>query len=185
MFNLSRIDEYLRNLNDTAAKYLPSAVELILNEIEAIERSSSKIFLCGNGGSGANAIHIENDLSLGIFKLSKRRFVIETLGSNLAISGAISNDYSYSEVFSQQLSLKANQNDLLIVLSGSGNSENIIEVLKVARALGVRTCAVVGFDGGLAKELSDVSVHFPVNDMQVVEDLQLILGHLVMRQFDI
>jgi D-sedoheptulose 7-phosphate isomerase len=71
------------------------------------------------------------------------------------------------------------------VFSGSGNSENIIEVLKVAKALAVRTCAVLGFDGGLAKELSDVYVHFPINDMQVVEDLQLILGHLVMRQFDI
>jgi D-sedoheptulose 7-phosphate isomerase len=109
---------------------------------------------------------------------------VETLGSNLAVTTAIANDFSYEEIFSRQLLLKGSEGDLLIVFSGSGNSPNIIRVLEVAREMNIRTCGVLGFDGGIAKSLVDVSIHFPIDDMQISEDLQLILGHLVLRQFD-
>ena len=121
---------------------------------------------------------------MGINKFSGRRLSVETLGSNIAVSGAISNDYSYEEVFSRQLALKSRPGDLLIAFSGSGNSPNILKVLEEAKKIGVRTCAVLGVNGGAAKTLADVPIHFPIDDMQISEDLQLILGHLVLRQFE-
>ena len=175
---------YLENLSRVAQLFLPHSVQLMLQELKRVELESAKIFLCGNGGSGANALHIENDISVGINKFSGRRLSVETLGSNIAVSGAISNDYSYEEVFSRQLSLKSRPGDLLIVLSGSGNSPNILKVLEEAKKIGVRSCAVLGFNGGAAKALADVPIHFPIDDMQISEDLQLILGHLVLRQFE-
>ena len=184
MFKDSLVDSYLEELTRAARLYLPIAVKEIVAEIGRAHAANSRVFLCGNGGSGANALHIENDISVGINKFSGLRLSVETLGSNIAVSGAISNDYSYEEVFSMQLALKSKPGDLLIAFSGSGNSPNILKVLKEAKKSKVRTCAVLGFDGGKAKALADVPIHFPVDDMQISEDLQLILGHLVLRQFE-
>jgi D-sedoheptulose 7-phosphate isomerase len=178
------VHEYLEQLLRISMSEIPRAVEQLLQELQNVEGRSARVFLCGNGGSGANALHIENDISVGINKFSGRRLSVETLGSNIAVSGAISNDYSYEEVFSRQLALKSRPGDLLIAFSGSGNSPNIIKVLVEAKKMGVRTCAVLGFNGGAAKALADVAVHFPIDDMQISEDLQLILGHLVLRQFE-
>jgi D-sedoheptulose 7-phosphate isomerase len=183
VFDLNLVSTYLDQLSDVAIKCLPSAVETLVEEIHVSERDNKRIFLCGNGGSGANALHIENDISIGIFKSSKLKVAVETLGANMSVSGAISNDFSYEEVFSKQLILKASPGDLLIVFSGSGNSPNILKVLSEAKKMKVRTCAVVGFDGGKARLIADKVIHFPINDMQISEDLQLILGHLLMRQF--
>ena len=183
MFDKSLVYDYLEKLEKAANFYLPEAVEKVVSEIIRIGNSNSRVFLCGNGGSGANALHVENDISVGINKFSGQNFSVETLGSNIAVSGAISNDYSYEEVFSRQLVLKSRPGDLLIAFSGSGNSPNILKVLEEAKKIGVRTCAVLGFDGGAAKALADVPIHFAINDMQISEDLQLILGHLVLRQF--
>ena len=184
MYNLTIIDEYLSNLIQVARQVLPRAVEIALEELINVHNLGGRVFLCGNGGSGANALHIENDISIGIQKISDFKLAVETLGANLAVSTALANDYSYNEIFARQLALKAKPGDLLIVYSGSGNSANIIGVLKEAKRIGVRSCAVLGFDGGEALKLADISIHFPINDMQISEDLQLVLGHLVMRQFE-
>jgi len=178
------IDEYLNGLIQTARQYLPKAVVIILEELTRVENAGRKIFLCGNGGSGANALHIENDISIGIQKISGFKLSVETLGANLAVSTALANDYSYDEIFARQLALKAKAGDLLIAYSGSGNSANILTVLKEAKKMGVRSCAVLGFDGGEALKIADVPIHFPINDMQIAEDLQLILGHLILKQFE-
>lgn len=183
MSDRQSILEYLGTLNQVAIEHIPDAVQTIFQELLSIEESGCRVFLCGNGGSGANALHIENDFSIGVSKVSKHKFSVENLGANSAVSTAISNDYSYEEVFSRQLEIKAKAGDLLIVFSGSGNSPNILKVLETSKRLGVRSCAVLGYDGGLAMTMADVAVHFPVKDMQISEDLQVILGHLVMRQF--
>ena len=179
-----QIHQYLQSLFDISSEIMPNAVSTLISEITKVNLMNRRVFLCGNGGSGANALHIENDFSVGIHKFFGHRLSVETLGSNMAVSGAVSNDYSYEEVFSRQLVLKSRPGDLLIAFSGSGNSPNILKVLEEAKKIGVRTCAVLGFDGGAAKALADVPIHFAVNDMQISEDLQLILGHLVLRQFE-
>jgi len=184
MYDAQIIDDYLNNLIKVARQSLPRAVEVILEELIYINSTGRRVFICGNGGSGANALHIENDISIGIQKISDLKFSVETLGANLAVSTALANDFSYDEIFARQLALKAEPGDLLIVFSGSGKSANILTVLKEAKKMGVRSCAVLGFDGGEALKIADVSIHFPIKDMQISEDLQLILGHLVMKQFE-
>ena len=184
MYQQEVTQNYLQALFKTAEAFLPIAVESLVGELIIADSRSAKVFLCGNGGSSANAAHVENDFSIGISRFSNLKLKIETLGTNLAVSTAIANDFCYEEIFSKQLYLKGSKGDLLIVFSGSGNSPNIIKVLQIAKQMDIRTCGVFGFDGGVAKSLVDVPIHFPIDDMQISEDLQLILGHLVLRQFE-
>ncbi len=93
----------------------------------------------------------------------------------------MANDIGYEAIFSEQLAVQAEAGDLLIALSGSGNSPNIVHVIEQAKVMGVKSYAILGFTGGKCKELADVPIHFPVNDMQIAEDLQLIVGHMMMR----
>jgi D-sedoheptulose 7-phosphate isomerase len=106
---------------------------------------------------------------------------VRSLVSNPAVLTCLANDVGYEQVFSSQLKVFAEPGDLLIVLSGSGNSPNVLEALKTARELGMRSFAVVGFTGGKCLELADVPIHFQVKDMQLAEDFQVVLGHLLMR----
>ena len=154
------------------------SVERLAKDIK--EYQDKKVFICGNGGSAANASHICNDLvSCGID--------IFSLSCNQAVLTCIANDDGYEHVFSKQL-LKIPRNPilrqvptLLIVLSGSGNSKNIILALKKAKELKMLTWAIVGYDGGEAKKIADNCLHFNINDMQIAEDCQLIVGHMIMR----
>ena len=106
---------------------------------------------------------------------------VEALPANTGIITCLANDTGYENIYSNQLKVRANQDDILIALSGSGNSGNIVNAIKTARDLGMRSVAILAFDGGQCKELADLSIHFPINDMQLAEDTQLIIGHLCMQ----
>ena len=93
----------------------------------------------------------------------------------------LANDVGYDAIFSMQLAVQGRAGDVLIALSGSGNSPNIVKALEQAKAMGIRTFAVLGYSGGKAKALADIPIHFPVEDMQIAEDLQLVVGHMVMQ----
>jgi D-sedoheptulose 7-phosphate isomerase len=93
----------------------------------------------------------------------------------------LANDVGYESIFSEQLAVQAQAGDLLIALSGSGNSPNIVRVIEQAKEMNVKSYAILGFTGGKCKELVDVPIHFPVNDMQIAEDMQLIVGHMMMQ----
>jgi D-sedoheptulose 7-phosphate isomerase len=103
------------------------------------------------------------------------------LPSNSALVTCLANDVGYERVFAAQLAVHGHESDLLIALSGSGNSPNILYALEQARIMGVRSFAILGYSGGKAKALADVAIHFPVDDMQISEDLQLIVGHMIMQ----
>ena len=141
-----------------------------------------QVFLCGNGGSAGNAIHLANDFLYGIAsQIDRPGMRIEALAANSAVLTCLANDIGYEEVFSEQLRAKGQAGDLLIALSGSGNSENIVRAIKTAKDQGVRTCAILGFSGGQCLTIADHAIHFPVDDMQIAEDLQLIVGHMCMQ----
>ena len=93
----------------------------------------------------------------------------------------LANDVGYDCIYSEQLAVLAESDDLLVVLSGSGNSPNILRVLEQANAMGVKSYAILGFSGGKCKSLADFSIHFPVDDMQIAEDMQLVVGHMLMK----
>lgn len=143
--------------------------------------SKKQVFLCGNGGSAGNAIHLANDFIYGIAKRKGRGLRVHALPANPAVMTCLGNDVGYDQIFAEQLAVLAERGDLLIVLSGSGNSANIIEALHEAKRIGMKSYAILGFSGGLCKSLADVAIHFPVDDMQLAEDLQMVVGHMLMQ----
>lgn len=140
-----------------------------------------RVYLCGNGGSAGNAIHLANDFLYGVAKDLGPGFRIMALPANGAVMTCLANDISYDEVFAAQLEVQGEEGDILIVLSGSGNSPNVVRALEVGNRLGLRTFAILGYSGGRCKELAQTALHFAVDDMQIAEDLQLIVGHMLMQ----
>jgi D-sedoheptulose 7-phosphate isomerase len=144
-------------------------------------QSKRQVFLCGNGGSAANAMHIANDFIYGIGKRSDVAMKVHALTANQSILTCLANDISYDDVFSYQLEALGQRDDILIVLSGSGNSPNIIKVIETAKNIGIRTFAILGYDGGRCLAIAEESIHVPINDMQISEDMQLVVGHMIMQ----
>ncbi len=157
------------------------AIGGLAEELMDCWRTGRRVFLCGNGGSAANANHIANDLIYGISKAFGSGLRIEALTANASVVTCLANDEGYDRVFSYQLGVKAKPNDVLIVLSGSGNSPNILKALETAREMGVRSYALLGYSGGRAKTLADHPIHFEIDDMQIAEDMQLVVAHMIMQ----
>ncbi len=165
---------YLQAINTKIEKKIISFAKLV----EKYWKKNNTIYFVGNGGSGANAQHIANDFLFGAGKSNKKGIKVEALVSNTSIITCLANDINYESIFSEQLRIKANKNDLLVVLSGSGNSKNIIEVIKQAKKMEIKTFGIIGYDGGKAKKILDEHIHFELDDMQVVEDLQMFVCHV-------
>lgn len=143
--------------------------------------SGNTIYLCGNGGSAGNAIHLANDFTYGAGVNRGVGLRIEALPANAAVITCLANDIGYENIYSEQLRVKANKGDVLVAFSGSGNSPNVVNALKTGNEKGMKTFAVLGYSGGKCKDLAQVPMHFEIDDMQVAEDLQLIIGHMVMQ----
>ena len=140
-----------------------------------------KLYLCGNGGSAGNACHLANDFLYGVAKGSGPGIKVESLSANTSVVTCLANDIGYGDIFAQQIIVKAEQGDVLLALSGSGESENIIRAIQAATSVGAHTAAILGYSGGKAAKLAEYVIHFPVNDMQIAEDLQLVVGHMCMQ----
>jgi D-sedoheptulose 7-phosphate isomerase len=179
--SVSAFASYASRLEAVLAGARWQEVALLADELQQCWSDGRQVFLCGNGGSAANAMHIANDLLFGIARGGEVGLRVSALPSNSSVMTCLANDIGYNKVFSAQLAVYAQPGDVLIALSGSGNSENIVEALKVARSLGLKSFAILGFSGGKAKALADVPIHFPVNDMQISEDLQMVVGHMLMQ----
>jgi D-sedoheptulose 7-phosphate isomerase len=145
-------------------------------------RDGRTVYLCGNGGSAGNAIHLANDFLYGVGIHDRRGGLhVEALCANPAVLTCLANDLGYDSIYSQQLRVKARADDVLIVLSGSGNSPNVVKALEAGNEIGMNTFAILAFDGGRCKQLAQHPIHFELDDMQIAEDLQLIIGHLCMQ----
>lgn len=173
--------DYASRLQASLATAEWSGVAQLAADIHACWLEKKQVFFCGNGGSAGNAIHLANDLLYGIAKRPGGGLRVHALSANPAIITCLANDIGYEQVYSEQLSVLSNPGDVLIVLSGSGNSPNIVAALKQAKAMKVKSYAILGFTGGRCKRLADVPLHFSVDDMQISEDLQLVVGHMLMQ----
>ena len=156
-------------------------VELLATELLDCWKSGRQLFICGNGGSAGNAIHLANDFLYGISKVAGSGLRVIALPANAAVLTCLANDEGYDTIFSTQLAVLARKGDVLLAFSGSGNSPNIVAVLEKAKEMGVKSYAVLGYTGGKAKALADEPIHFAVDDMQISEDLQLVVGHMLMQ----
>jgi D-sedoheptulose 7-phosphate isomerase len=144
-------------------------------------QTGRRVFLAGNGGSGANALHLANDFLCALDKTGRSGIRAQALVTNQAVMTCLANDSGYEQVFAAQLVVLANPGDVLIAYSGSGNSANVLRALEQARRMEMRSYAFLGYGGGKAKALADVPIHFPVDDMQIAEDAQLITGHMILQ----
>jgi D-sedoheptulose 7-phosphate isomerase len=170
--NQQAFQNYSKLLQETLRDANWDTVGGLAEELLGCRRTKRQVFVCGNGGSAANAIHLVND-----FVYSGLR--AHALPANSAVMTCLANDEGYEKIFSLQLAVQAQKDDILIVLSGSGNSPNIIKALEQANQMQMRTYGILGYSGGLAKNLVQSRIYFPVNDMQISEDLQLIVGHMI------
>jgi len=173
--------EYSDRLQAVLAATDWSGVARLGEELLDCWKTRRQVFLCGNGGSAGNAVHLANDFLYGISRQKGSALRVTALPANSSVLTCLANDEGYDKIYSHQLAVLANRGDVLIALSGSGNSPNIVKVLEQAREMGIKSFAILGFSGGKAKELADFPLHFAVDDMQISEDLQLIAGHMVMQ----
>jgi len=173
--------DYLTFYTDSLHKALDSVngqmFNLAVTTLEDAILNNKQIFVCGNGGSAAIAEHLTCDHSKGISTNTKLFPRTISLVSNMSLITAIANDLSYDKIFGQQLVYLGNKGDILIVISSSGNSKNIIEAMEVAKALNMYVIALTGFDGGVAKTKADISLHVEKNNYGIVEDAHQALMH--------
>lgn len=176
----SDIKKYLAKLQSVVDTHDWGDVEQVGCLFLETIKSGRSVFICGNGGSAGNAIHLANDFLYGIEPTGKA-MKVEALSANSAVMTCLGNDIGYEHIYSHQLKVKASDGDVLLVLSGSGNSPNILNALHQGIEQNLSTVAVLGFEGGKAKDLAKHVVHFKVDDMQISEDLQLMVGHMLMQ----
>ena len=175
---------YAALLSETLQKFDWAPVDGLIQDLERCRKGGAQVFICGNGGSAANAIHWANDLVYPITKSGGAPIRIHALSANQAVLTCLANDIGYERVFAYQLSVFAKADDIVIAMSGSGNSPNIVSVLQAAQTMGVKSYAILGYDGGKAKALADVPIHFAVNDMQIAEDIQMLLCHIITQRLN-
>jgi D-sedoheptulose 7-phosphate isomerase len=175
-----RIEEIRNILNDTTS-FVADDLEKFVSELLETIDNGKKIAFIGNGGSAANAIHLANDFIYGAGLKNGKGLKVESLSANSAVITCLANDTGYENIYSEQIKVKGNKGDILVALSGSGNSLNIIKAIEMAESLEMNTYAILGFSGGDCKKLVKNSIHFPINDMQIAEDMQLIVGHMCMQ----
>jgi D-sedoheptulose 7-phosphate isomerase len=189
MNNLDKI--YTKNPSDFAKAYLGYLAKVLenidtetigefINVLLAARARGATIFFMGNGGSAATASHFANDISIGT-NTYKNPFRALSLTDNLAIITAIGNDFGYEEIFVRQLMVLGRKGDILVGISASGNSQNLIRAFDHAKTMGIQTIAITAFDGGKMKNIADHSVHVPTEPKEYgpAEDAHMILDHLI------
>lgn len=155
-------------------------INQVMNVLEDARINRKRIFICGNGGSASTAAHLECDFNKGISYDQDIKYDIECLSDNVPMMMAIANDIGYEDIFVVPLRNKLKQGDIVIGISGSGNSENVVRAFAYANELGADTIAIVGYSGGKLKKMSKYNIHVAIDNMQIVEDIHLVLNHMMM-----
>lgn len=146
-------------------------------------KSDNKIMTIGNGGSAANAQHITGDI-IGRYKLERRGFPAVSLTVDPSVMTAIANDYGYENVFARQVEGLGKKEDLLIVLSSSANSRNILKAVEKAKELGIKTVGILGNNGGMITNELDFSIDFDFNESDLVEETAMAIFHIILMEVE-
>ncbi len=177
------IKEYITCEIETLNKLDIDAINKALNLLLETQKEHKRIYVFGNGGSAATASHFQNDFGKGVSEYVENKFRFHCLNDNIPTVMAVANDIGFEEVFRFQLRGVIEPGDIVIAISGSGNSENVINAVEYAKSCGNKIIGLTGYSGGRLKELSDVSLHVPVDSMQVTEDIHMVFDHLMMSMF--
>ena len=180
-FNLEGIEAHVTDYANTLSEALLSIdwqqLYLAVSAIETVRTRGARLWVAGNGGSAAISDHLLCDWVKSTFTTAQPPIRVHSLVSDTALLTACANDFGYEASFSRQLELQAQPGDVVICLSSSGNSPNIIAALRQAQSMGLKTIAFTGFSGGAAAKLADISLHIPADNYGVVEDCHQILMH--------
>jgi D-sedoheptulose 7-phosphate isomerase len=180
-------------MKNIAKKYFDKKIEIIkkinfeniestINIIKKAWNKKKQIFTIGNGGSALTAQHFVTDWNKSIFMKHKKPFLGKCLVDNIGLISAYSNDISYEQIFTAQLKNLAMPGDVLIAISGSGNSRNVINAVKYSNINKIHTISLVGFNGGELIKIAKNSIHIESSDMQIIEDFHLSIGHIIMQK---
>ena len=175
------VTDYLTRLKYILDDIDAEVVSDIIDALELTLAHKSRIYIIGNGGSSATASHMVNDLGAGLRRRDIVNFDVVSLGDNSPVVSAIANDIGYENIFFMQMKGLINPNDIVIAISCSGDSPNIVKAVDYAKGLGCKIIGITGFDGGYLKSISDISFHVsaPKNEYGLVEDVHMILDHII------
>ena len=171
---------YFQSLHGTLEQVNQCDILKIVDMVSHCYQNNGTIYVFGNGGSGATASHFCGDL-LRIVPNLKDRLKAVCLNDNIPAMMAVANDIAYEEIFKELLINFLQENDLVLALTGSGNSQNILNALHYAKQKNVKSIVCCGFDGGKAKKLADHVFHVPIHDMEIVEDIHMMTMHAIKR----
>ena len=175
-----QIRNYMEREIEVLKKLDYKVVHDVMNLLEETRLNGTYIYICGNGGSAATALHFTGDFNKGVSLNKDIKYNFVCLSDNLASMLAIANDIGYEQIFEQPLHGRLKKGDVLIAISGSGNSVNVVNAVMYAKKCGNKVIGLTGYSGGKLKELSDYRLHVPINNMQITEDLHIIFNHLMM-----
>ena len=171
----------IQSLEDNAdfQKKIEEAARLCIGSI----RNEGKVLFCGNGGSAADAQHLATELS-GKFYLERDPVFAEALHVNTSFVTAVGNDYDFSEIFARSIKAKGRRDDVLIGLSTSGNSRNVVKAVIAAREKGMKVIAMTGQTGGELKESCDVLLNVPSDDTPRIQEMHILIGHIICEMIE-
>ncbi len=177
------IRKYIADEMDVLSRLDVEAINAVMRELKGAFDRGSTVYVFGNGGSSATASHYQNDFNKGISEHTEQKFRFCCLNDNIATVMAVANDIGFEEVFRFQLRGRLKPGDLVLAISGSGNSKNVLNAAEYAKEQGNTVVAITGYDGGRLDELADCHLHAPVMSMQITEDIHMIFDHLMMSIF--
>jgi D-sedoheptulose 7-phosphate isomerase len=175
------INKYFDKLKQVISSIDTSQINNLINLLLDALESGKQIFIMGNGGSAATASHFAGDFNKGLSWNKKNRFKFICLNDNIPTMMSYANDVSYEVIFIESLKNFFQTGDLIIGISGSGNSRNVLNAIEWGNRNGGITIGLSGYNGGKLKEISMHNVHISVDDMQIAEDLHMVLDHCIMK----
>ncbi len=178
---MDEISQYFEKEKATLDAICKDDLNTLMNVLIQAREEGRTIFIMGNGGSAATASHYVCDFNKGISYGKEKMFKFICLNDNIPTMMAYANDVSYADVFVGPLKNFMQKGDIVIGISGSGNSENVVRAIKYANENGGVSVGITGYSGGKLKQMSRYNVHVPVDDMQITEDLHMVLDHCMMK----
>jgi len=177
---ITQINAYYDKLKDSINLIDRTEINNAINCLVNARDNKKYIFIMGNGGSASTASHFAGDFNKGLSLNREKRFRFYCLNDNAATVLSLANDVAYEAIYVEQLKNFLSEGDLVVAISGSGNSQNVINAVEYAKEKGNTVIGLTGYNGGKLHQLSDIKLHIPVNDMQIVEDLHMVFDHLIM-----
>jgi D-sedoheptulose 7-phosphate isomerase len=174
--------QYIDLVKSTLDALDPKALDALVEAFHTTYEKGGNIYTMGNGGSGASASHAVGDFLKGASYGLDKRFKMICLNDNLPSMMAIANDIGWESIFVEPLKNFLSEDDLVIGISGSGNSKNVVNALEYANSNGATTVAMSGFKGGKISQIASINVHAPVMDMEVTEDVHMVIFNIVKKQ---